>query len=173
MWAEACSCFLFVVCVQCCCSRLLTNMLTVFSCLLIVDEHVDVNLHVGGRERRQVTFVRAFVSLWSAPHYVVDTAAAWSDLPLRPGRVIPDTWPVKHVKPVKSQWTKHANFNGRSMPKSVDEACQSQWTKHAKVSGRSMPISMDEACQSQWTKHAKVNGRSMPKSVDEACQAVE
>ena len=36
-------------------------------------------LRVGVWRGGQVTFVRAFVSLWSAPQYVVDT-------------VMPDTW---------------------------------------------------------------------------------
>ena len=53
---------------------------------MFVDQHVDVHLHVAGRGG-QLTFVRAFVSIWSAPQYVVDTEAAWSGgtaLPVTP-----------------------------------------------------------------------------------------
>ena len=105
-----------------------------------------------------MTFFRAFISLWSAPQNVVDTAAAWcsrvawcstlgrkqevgrfnflvavcmivapADLKLVAGGARPTQETCAEIvcsglrdceirKRVKSQWTKHAKVNGRSMP---------------------------------------------------------
>lgn len=44
------------------------NYIMFYPLFTFVDQHIDVHLHVGVRDGGgQVTFVRAFVALWSAP----------------------------------------------------------------------------------------------------------